>query len=413
MHPDTPQPPRPHRASVVLALAPVLLIALGAPYALHLDARASAAVTLSVLAAAAVAASATRRALSARPASSDHVHVLREVTDTLTHGALVLVDGELRAANGAARAILHLGDDDTALPAASGLFENRSDADAALFGAAVEKNLRLRPAHGQPIDVRLSVGEAHVDGHRIRLLMLGGGGPDGELAARLDAQRIELQTLTRRLMTVQEDERASLSRELHDDIGQAITTLKLCASSLAHEPDPPRHAVVLETAHEIAQIADQTVAKLRDLSLLLRPPQLDALGLESALRWQAGALFRGDLPHLRLDIPRLACRPPREVELACFRIAQEALTNVLRHARAGAVSLHLACDDTQLHLRVIDDGCGIDTRKPAGLGLITMRERAKQVGGVLTVDSRPGRTCIDALLPLPPDGEARAARPQG
>jgi signal transduction histidine kinase len=237
--------------------------------------------------------------------------------------------------------------------------------------------------------------------------------PSAELAAHVERQRTELETLARRLMTVQEDERASLSRELHDDVGQAITAIKLCASSLTHEPDPPRHAVVHETATEIATIADQTVAKLRDLSLLLRPPQLDALGLDAALRWQAGALFRGDHPKLELDIPPLECRPPRDVELACFRIAQEAMTNVLRHARAGQVLLRLECDDVELRLCIEDDGCGIATDHRAGLGLITMRERARQLGGTLNLDSRPGRTRIDVALPLPADGDSRAGALQG
>ncbi|GAB6195550.1 sensor histidine kinase [Lysobacter xanthus] len=230
---------------------------------------------------------------------------------------------------------------------------------------------------------------------------------DPTLAERLERQRIELETLARRLMTVQEDERASLSRELHDDVGQAITAIKLCASSLAHEPDPPRRAVVLETAQEIAAIADQTVAKLRDLSLLLRPPQLDALGLEAALRWQASTLFRSDLPRLELRVPTLDCRPPRDVELACFRIAQEALTNVIRHARAGRVVLELTCDHDELRLSVEDDGCGIAPDHRAGLGQITMRERARQVGGRLDVDSRPGRTRIEAVLPVPADEDPR------
>lgn len=232
--------------------------------------------------------------------------------------------------------------------------------------------------------------------------------PDGStrdvdaLATQLQRQREELQTLTRRLITVQEDERAALSRELHDDIGQAITAIKLCASSLMHEPQPMRRAAVLETAGEIARIADQTVAKLRDLSLLLRPPQLDELGLEAALRWQAGTLFRGDAPALTLDIPALACRPPREVELACFRIAQEALTNVLRHAQARHVVLRLTCDDAWLRLQVHDDGRGLGAGRRDGLGLITMRERAQQLGGTFAINGRPGATRIDVALPLPP-----------
>lgn len=219
------------------------------------------------------------------------------------------------------------------------------------------------------------------------------------LAAQLARQREELRTLARRLITVQEDERAALSRELHDDIGQSITAIKLSAVALLGEADP---RYMREVAQEIVQVADQTVAKLRDLSLLLRPPQLDALGLEAALRWQAGTLFRGDGPALTLDLPPLPCRPPREVELACFRIAQEALTNVLRHAGARHVLLRVDCDDTRLRLHVQDDGRGLAADRRDGLGLITMRERAQQLGGTFAIRSAGEGTVIDVELPLAP-----------
>ncbi|MFZ5658032.1 MAG: sensor histidine kinase [Pseudomonadota bacterium] len=220
-----------------------------------------------------------------------------------------------------------------------------------------------------------------------------------DLATQLARQHEELRTLARRLITVQEDERAALSRELHDDIGQSITAIKLSAVALLGEADP---RYVREVAQEIVAIADQTVAKLRDLSLLLRPPQLDALGLEAALRWQAGALFRGDGPALTLDVPPLPCRPPRAVELACFRIAQEALTNALRHAHARHVLLRLDCDDTTLRLHVEDDGRGLAPDRRDGLGLITMRERAEQLRGTFAIRSNGRGTAIDVELPLDP-----------
>lgn len=228
-------------------------------------------------------------------------------------------------------------------------------------------------------------------------------------------QRAELQALTRRIITLQEDERSALSRELHDDIGQAITAIKLCAQAVDDEDDDRRAATVAE----ISQIADQTVMKLRNLSLLLRPPQLDALGLEAALRWQSGALFRGKAPELVLSLQPLPRRPAPEVELACFRIAQEALTNVLRHAGATRVEVTLAMDDTPidgrrpaidgaagddvLELLVEDDGTGFDPRRSHGLGLVTMRERAEQLGGTLEVrrGARSG-TCVCARLPMDP-----------
>lgn len=231
-----------------------------------------------------------------------------------------------------------------------------------------------------------------------------GAHPDvSDLAAQLARQREELRTLARRLITVQEDERAALSRELHDDIGQSITAIKLSAAALLGEADP---RLVREMAQDIVDIADQTVAKLRDLSLLVRPPQLDALGLEAALRWQAGALFRGDGPSLTLDLAPLPRRPHRDVELACFRIAQEALTNVLRHAQARRVLLRVDCDGSLLRLHVEDDGQGLAADRRAGLGLITMRERAEQLGGRFVLDSGPAGTRIDVELPLGGDAGA-------
>ena len=152
---------------------------------------------------------------------------------------------------------------------------------------------------------------------------------------------------------------------------------------------------------EISDIADQTVVKLRNLSLLLRPPQLDALGLEAALRWQAGAMFRGDQPRLRLELEALPHRPSPAVELACFRIAQEALTNVLRHADARQVIVGLDLSGDTLSLRVIDDGRGFDASRTPGLGLVTMRERAQQLGGRWELDGADGGgTRVRAWLPM-------------
>ena len=402
---DAPESPGGPRRQAALMLAPVLLIALGLPYALHLPARAAAAVTVGVLAAATLAASSMRRAFDTRGGADAALPV--DLIAALPQAAVLLVDGRVRAANASARALLGLHDTDMHDADPSAWFGERGASRTLLHGPSGDHEATLRRGDTR-IDVQVCAREL---GGRQRLLLIREA--DNDLAARVEAQRAELQTLARRLMTVQEDERAAISRELHDDIGQAITAIKLCATSLAEGPEPMRQAVVLEMAQEIATVADQTVAKLRDLSLLLRPPQLDALGLEAALRWQAGALFRGDLPRIELDIPPLDCRPPRDVELACFRIAQEALTNVLRHARAGRVALHLRCDDTDLRLRIEDDGCGIAADHRAGLGLITMRERARLVGGALTIDSRPGRTRIDVVLPLPEGGDARSGLLQG
>ncbi|WP_333921604.1 sensor histidine kinase, partial [Xanthomonas hortorum] len=159
---------------------------------------------------------------------------------------------------------------------------------------------------------------------------------------------------------------------------------------------------------EVVSLADSTVTKLRNLSMLLRPPQLDALGLEAALRWQASMLFRASQVHLELDIQALDVRPGNEIEQACFRIAQESLTNALRHACAGEVRMSLQTIDSQsFRLEVSDDGDGFEPEGPRGLGLIVMRERAQTVGGALAIESAPGAgTRVTLRLPYHPVGES-------
>ena len=217
--------------------------------------------------------------------------------------------------------------------------------------------------------------------------------------------REELQSVAQRLLTVQEDERRTLSRELHDDIGQSITAIKLAATSLTDDALADEPAVRREILDEIIAIADQTVLKLRNLSLLLRPPQLDSLGLEAALRGQVALLSRNSALEIRLEVAPLEARLPPDAELACFRIAQEALTNVARHAGATRVEVEVEVEDGDrgplLVLRVSDDGRGFDAAHPAGLGLVTMRERATQLGGSVTIATRPGGgTVVRAVLPM-------------
>lgn len=221
-----------------------------------------------------------------------------------------------------------------------------------------------------------------------------------EVSAGLDEQshlREELQAVAQRLITVQEDERRTLSRELHDDIGQSITAIKLSATALLD--DDPAHQEIIG---EIVAIADQTVAKLRNLSLLLRPPQLDSLGLEAALRGQIAILARSTRTEITLQFAPLPQRPPMELELACFRIAQEALTNAMRYADARSIQVTLETDGQTLELQIRDDGRGFDPAQARGLGLLTMRERVQQLGGTLTIQTAPGRgTCVHASLPMP------------
>jgi len=225
----------------------------------------------------------------------------------------------------------------------------------------------------------------------------------GDLRAQVASSHRELQMLTRRLLSVQEDERHALSRELHDDIGQAITAIKLSAHSALEENDATRRH---EDLTAIIETAESTIQKLRDIARLLRPPQLDTLGLEAALHEHAHNVFRNapDNIALELDIQPLPQRPAPESEQVCFRIAQEGLTNALRHADARLIHLSLGDHDGEhLRLAIEDDGKGFDPSKVHGLGLVIMRERAQSVGSQLEIDAtHGGGTRIHLLLPYIP-----------
>lgn len=199
-----------------------------------------------------------------------------------------------------------------------------------------------------------------------------------------------LKSFSQRLIEAQEAERRRVARELHDEIGQALTAIKLNLQAL---PTSPSSAPQLR---ESADIVDRALRQIRELSLDLRPSQLDDLGLVAALRWhvdresrRAGLIseFVADLPETRL---------PPELETACFRITQEALTNVVRHARAHRVRVELKQQGSELHLRVRDDGIGFDSGtvqtsrvSEINLGLRGMQERALIVGGRLEICSSP------------------------
>jgi len=221
----------------------------------------------------------------------------------------------------------------------------------------------------------------------------------------LGAARERLQGLSRRLLEVQESERKSLARELHDDIGQALTALKLNLEALLRGRGGAANGVRVREALETTQ---HTLERVRQLSLSLRPLQLDDLGLAAALRSHLDrqAALGGFVPHPEIaDFP---ARLPPEVETACFRVAQEAVNNIVRHARARNVWLQLALEGGRLALGVRDDGVGFDVeaaqRRAAlgeSLGVVSMSERAALAGGELRIESASGRgTTVRAEFPL-------------
>jgi PAS domain S-box-containing protein len=222
-----------------------------------------------------------------------------------------------------------------------------------------------------------------------------------ETALRQAAQ--DLHGLTRRLVQAEEAERKRIARELHDRVGQALSVLNmnldivLRAGGLA----PPAQRRLADAV----ELVDSTLHSIEGVMAELRPPLLDEYGLAAALAWHAEEFSRRT--GIRVSVDHEAADAVRslrlEAALALFRIAQEALTNVLKHARAQAVRLEIALAGQEVVLSVHDDGSGFDaSMAPRGrLGMTTMRERAEAAGGRLEVDSAPGRgTRVIAAVPL-------------
>ena len=219
-----------------------------------------------------------------------------------------------------------------------------------------------------------------------------------ELLQRLEANEREFRRLGRAVWRVQEDERRRLARELHDGLGQNLTALKHRLAQLAGELGDDALRARMEAA--IALCAD-ALEDTRHLSRLLRPPILDDLGLEPALRWLARTVAEGGGPGVVVEIEPLPALDG-ELQTLLFRIAQEALTNASRHARAGSVLLRLVARGAELQLQVIDDGEGFDpAATPRGSGLSGVRERLRLHGGRLELQSAPGHgTRLRASVPL-------------
>jgi len=219
-----------------------------------------------------------------------------------------------------------------------------------------------------------------------------------------------LRTLSRRLVEAQENERCRIARELHDEVGQALTTVIINLQTLQRLLDAPRAEPPPERdegrdeapapptyLEESLQTVRRTLQQVRDMSLDLRPSLLDDLGLAPALRWYTDrqAQREGFTVHFAAELPET--RLPVDVETTCFRVVQEALTNVIRHAQAQRVSIELRRGQEGLELSIRDDGRGFDVERAlrhaaggARLGLLGMQERVQFAGGQIDIQSAPG-----------------------
>ena len=217
--------------------------------------------------------------------------------------------------------------------------------------------------------------------------------------------REELRALAARLETIREEERTRIARELHDELGQTLTALKLDLAWL--ESRLARHAQgdLAERCDGLLGRLDEVMVSVRRIITELRPSVLDQLGLADAIEWQAQDFAQRTGLTLDLDIKSGAALPPDAMASAVFRMLQEALTNVAKHANATRVRVVLRVGSDSLRLEVSDDGRGITQREQRGshsLGLLGLRERAIAWGGTLSVSGSPSAgTTVSLQLPMP------------
>jgi signal transduction histidine kinase len=233
------------------------------------------------------------------------------------------------------------------------------------------------------------------------------------LERQSDAAASELRRLSAQLRTAQEAERKSLARELHDQVGQMLTGVRMELAALSGSGG--LDAANAERLHHAKSTVEQLLRSVRNISMLLRPSMLDDLGLAPAINWQVKEFSRITGTSAEADVEPELDSLPDDHRTCLYRVVQEALTNCSRHARARHVLVKIERAADEVLAVVSDDGVGFNASgaRGRGLGLIGMQERVRELGGVLTVAAQPGRgSQIKARIPLPPGwGETDDSNP--
>jgi PAS domain S-box-containing protein len=211
----------------------------------------------------------------------------------------------------------------------------------------------------------------------------------------VDLRTLDLQKLSARLLHVQDEERRRIARELHDDLGQQLAALKMELSKLAD-------------AGAANDLVDGAVASVRNLSYLLHPPLLDETGLRAALHWYVDGMVKRSNIQITLAVtPPIFARLTRDIETTIFRVVQESLTNIYKHANSGSARVEIDRQPEWVVVRVRDYGKGVahaiagqERASALGVGITGMRERVRQFGGELTVARAEPGTLVEAKIPL-------------
>jgi signal transduction histidine kinase len=236
-----------------------------------------------------------------------------------------------------------------------------------------------------------------------------------ERTSELQQRNVELlnqaevvRQLSGRLLQMQDEERRRIARELHDSVGQIVAAMSMSLSMVERE-NGNLSATAAGAVTETNELLQELSRQIRTISYLLHPPLLDEVGLASALEWYVNGFAERSKIQVSLDLPSDFGRLSPEMETAIFRVVQECLTNVHRHSGSSTVAVRIANVANQLRVEVEDSGKGISREKQSemagggrtGVGIGGMRERLRQFGGQLEVNSAPGLTVVVATLPLP------------
>ena len=224
-----------------------------------------------------------------------------------------------------------------------------------------------------------------------------------EAAARyreIATARAELKRLSARLVEAQEDERRSISRELHDQVGQALTGVRVELANLSRRIRARDTKGAEAKVEEIKEMVEDSVGVVRNMALLLRPSMLDDLGLVPALQWQAREVSKRTGLRVKIAAEGVSEDLPEDHKTCIYRIVQESLHNCVQHAEATTVRVTVRQEAAHILLKIQDDGKGFHAEQERGMGLLGMQERASHLGGTFAVETRPGQgTTVSLLLP--------------
>ncbi len=216
----------------------------------------------------------------------------------------------------------------------------------------------------------------------------------------------QLEALSARLVDAQEEERRSISRELHDEVGQTLGALLVDIGQLS-KLVPAEDGILQSQIARIKSAGETAVKSIRDMALLLRPPMLDDLGLVPALEWQGREISRRGDMEVDVHSAHVSDELTDEVKVCIYRLVQEALNNAARHSAARHARVSITQEAGKIHVEVEDDGKGFASERVRGMGILGMEERVKRLGGTLTIQSKPGAgTTVVAELPSDRPGSA-------